>query len=64
MKFRQKFLINAITIFPQAFEGLLDISIIGSARKKGIWDLQITDIKDLWIKVIILMINHMVVVQE
>ena len=28
------------------FEGLLDISIIGSARKKGIWDLQITDIKD------------------
>ena len=47
MKFRQKkFLINAITMFPQAFEGLLDISIIGSARKKGIWDLQITDIKD------------------
>ena len=47
MKFRQKkFLINAITIFPQAFEGLLDISIIGSARKKGIWDLQITDIKN------------------
>ena len=47
MKFRKKkFLINAITIFPQAFEGLLDISIIGSARKKGIWDLQITDIKD------------------
>ena len=24
----------------------MDISIIGSARKKGIWDLQITDIKD------------------
>ena len=47
MKYSQKkFLINAITIFPQAFEGLLDISIIGSARKKGIWDLQITDIKD------------------
>jgi len=47
MKFSQKkFLINAVTIFPQAFEGLLDVSIIGSARKKGIWDLQITDIKD------------------
>ena len=47
MKFRQKkFLINAVTIFPEAFEGLLDISIIGSARKKGIWDLKITDIKD------------------
>ena len=47
MKFSQKkFLINAVTIFPEAFEGLLDISIIGSARKKGIWDLKITDIKD------------------
>jgi tRNA (guanine37-N1)-methyltransferase len=47
MKFSQKkFLINAITIFPEAFKGLLDISIIGSARKKGIWDLQITDIKN------------------
>ena len=47
MKFSQKkFLINAVTIFPEAFEGLLDVSIIGSARKKGIWDLQITDIKD------------------
>ena len=47
MKFSQKkFLINAVTIFPEAFEGLLDVSIIGSARKKGIWDLQITDIKN------------------
>ena len=47
MKFSQKkFLINAVTIFPEAFKGLLDISIIGSARKKGIWDLKITDIKN------------------
>ena len=47
MKFSQKkFLINAVTIFPEAFKGLLDISIIGSARKKGIWDLQLTDIKN------------------
>ena len=46
MKFSQKkFLINTVTIFPEAFKGLLDISIIGSARKKGIWDLRITDIK-------------------
>ena len=43
---QKKFLINTLTIFPQAFKGLLDVSIIGSARKKGIWDLQITDIKD------------------
>ena len=47
MKFSQKkFLINAVTIFPEAFKGLLDISIIGRARKKGIWDLQLTDIKN------------------
>ena len=47
MKFSQKkFLINTVTIFPQAFKELLDISIIGNARKKGIWDLQITDIKN------------------
>ena len=45
MKFSQKkFLINTVTIFPQAFKELLDISIIGNARKKGIWDLGITDI--------------------
>ena len=47
MKFSQKkFLINIVTIFPQAFKELLDISIIGNARKQGIWDLQITDIKN------------------
>ena len=39
------FLINTITIFPEVFNNFLDISIIGNARKKGIWDLQITDIK-------------------
>ena len=39
------FLINTITIFPEAFTNFLDVSIIGNARKKGIWDLQITDIK-------------------
>ena len=41
------FLINTITIFPEVFNNFLDISIIGNARKKGIWDLQITDIKNL-----------------
>ncbi|MDC3024217.1 tRNA (guanosine(37)-N1)-methyltransferase TrmD [Alphaproteobacteria bacterium] len=42
---QKKFLINIITIFPEAFSSLLDVSVIGSAKKKGIWDLQITDIK-------------------
>ena len=42
----KQFLINTITIFPEAFNELLDISIIGNARKKGIWNIQITDIKN------------------
>ena len=41
----KKFLINAVTIFPEAFNSLLNISIIGSARKKGIWELITTNIK-------------------
>ena len=40
------FLINTVTIFPEAFSDFMDISIIGSARRKGIWELQITDIKN------------------
>ena len=43
---RQKtFYINTLTIFPEAFITFQDISIIGNARRKKIWDLQITDIK-------------------
>ncbi|MBF97311.1 MAG: tRNA (guanine-N(1)-)-methyltransferase [Alphaproteobacteria bacterium MarineAlpha9_Bin4] len=42
---KKKFLINILTLFPEAFNELIDISVIGNARKKGIWDLQITDIK-------------------
>ncbi len=40
------FLINTMTIFPEAFSNFMDISIIGKARRKGIWELQITDIKN------------------
>ena len=42
---KKMFLINTVTIFPEAFSDFMDISIIGNARKKGIWDLQITVIK-------------------
>ncbi len=38
--------INIVTIFPEAFPGTLDVSVLSRARKKGIWELNITDIKD------------------
>ena len=40
------FNVNIVTLFPEAFKNFLDISVIGSARKKKIWNLQITDIKN------------------
>ena len=43
---KKMFLINTVTIFPEAFSDFMDISIIGNARRKGIWELQITDIKN------------------
>lgn len=42
---KKTFYINTLTVFPEAFINFLDISIIGNARRKKIWDLQITDIK-------------------
>ncbi len=39
------FKINIITIFPEVFPGLLDISILARARRKKIWDLNTVDIK-------------------
>ncbi len=42
----KKFLVNTLTLLPEAFLGLLDVSILGNAKKKGIWDLEITDIKE------------------
>ena len=37
--------INIVTIFPEAFPGILDISVLSKAREKGIWKLSTTDIK-------------------
>ena len=39
------FNINIITLFPQVFPGLLDVSILSRARKNKIWDLNTVDIK-------------------
>ena len=37
---------TALTLFPEAFPGVLDVSIIGGAQKSGIWALETVDIRD------------------
>ncbi len=37
---------SVLTLFPDAFPGILGTSIIGTARDKGIWELQTIDIRD------------------
>jgi len=36
---------SVLTLFPDAFPGVLDVSIIGTALKKGIWELETVDIR-------------------
>jgi len=38
--------VTALTLFPDAFPGVLDASIIGGAEKSGIWQLETVDIRD------------------
>jgi len=37
---------TALTLFPDAFPGVLGTSIIGGAEKSGIWQLDTVDIRD------------------
>ena len=37
---------TALTLFPDAFPGVLGTSIIGGAEKSGIWQLETVDIRD------------------
>ena len=37
---------TALTLFPDAFPGVLGTSIIGGAKKSGIWQLETVDIRD------------------
>lgn len=39
-------LADILTIFPDAFPGPLDLSLVGRARKEGIWSLKTVDIRD------------------
>jgi tRNA (guanine37-N1)-methyltransferase len=40
------FHVSCLTLFPDAFPGMLDVSIIGTARRKGLWSLDVVDIRD------------------
>ncbi|RIJ24056.1 tRNA (guanosine(37)-N1)-methyltransferase TrmD [Henriciella barbarensis] len=37
--------VSIITLFPDAFPGMLDVSILGRAREQGIWSLETTDLR-------------------
>ena len=34
-----------LTLFPEAFPGLLDVSIVGTARQRGLWTLEVVDLR-------------------
>lgn len=38
--------VSLITLYPDAFPGLLDVSILGRARAEGIWSLDVTDLRN------------------
>ncbi|MFT3722406.1 MAG: tRNA (guanosine(37)-N1)-methyltransferase TrmD [Hyphomonadaceae bacterium] len=37
---------TCLTLFPEAFPGLLGVSIVGNALKQGLWELETIDIRD------------------
>src|SRR5262245_50814760 len=40
---------SCLTLFPEAFPGLLGVSIVGNALEKGIWQLETVDIRSFGI---------------
>jgi tRNA (guanine37-N1)-methyltransferase len=40
------FAVTCLTLYPGAFPGLLDVSIVGTARRNGLWTLETLDIRD------------------
>ncbi|MGB3626791.1 MAG: tRNA (guanosine(37)-N1)-methyltransferase TrmD [Henriciella sp.] len=38
--------VSIITLYPEAFPGLLDVSILGRARRDGLWSLDVTDLRE------------------
>jgi tRNA (guanine37-N1)-methyltransferase len=39
------FAVTVLTLFPEAWPGALDVSLIGAARARGIWSLETVDIR-------------------
>ena len=39
------FRVSCLTLFPEAFPGLLGVSIVGTALKNGVWELETVDIR-------------------
>jgi tRNA (guanine37-N1)-methyltransferase len=39
------FRVACLTLFPEAFPGILDVSIVGTARKNDLWSLEVVDIR-------------------
>ena len=37
---------TCITLFPEAFPGILGVSIVGTALRQGIWQLDTVDIRE------------------
>ena len=37
---------TVLTLFPEMFPGLLDVSLVGQARAKSIWSLEVRDIRE------------------
>jgi tRNA (guanine37-N1)-methyltransferase len=37
---------TVLTLFPEMFPGPLDVSLLGKARQKGLWSLEVRDIRD------------------
>lgn len=37
---------TVLTLFPEMFPGPLDVSLLGKARQKGLWSLDVRDIRD------------------
>lgn len=37
--------VSIITLYPEAFPGLLDVSILARSRRDGIWSLDVTDLR-------------------
>jgi tRNA (guanine37-N1)-methyltransferase len=38
--------VTVLTLFPEMFPGPLDVSLLGKARQKGLWSLEVRDIRD------------------